>query len=586
MCECFAVCLSKPTDWPIVKSLVLIILVLLQCGCQSSSRTADRGVLTPAVAVSEGNVTDSIPKLVTDSVAGSNTRTTDTFAEASGPLNGHNEQSLNVTPVSMTHLLLSDTGKTSPDSGDDVPGSVGDVALETSKKVTLQQVIQSLHQSYPLVQAAYQERVIADGNRISSWGEFDTKIKASSENGPLGFYETYRNSAGVTKPIYNGGEFFAGYRNGGGDFQPWYKERETNDGGEFKAGVRVPLIRDRDIDGRRAALWRATYDQQTADPVIQASLVQFSREAGLAYWKWVGAGQKYKLGQQWLELAEARNDRITRRVELEDLDPPELIDNERAIAKRRAKLSDARRDLQQAAIKLSLFLRDENGVPNVASLDELPAFPGLRDISESMMAFDIQRAQQARPELAAIDLQLKQLQVDYAEACNQIRPGLDARLTGSQDVGAPTSSKRDKSEFELEAGLFFEIPVERRKGRGKMQAVQGKMAQVTAKRRLVQDKISAEVQAVYAGLMQSRLEALNARRAVQLATRMAEIERRKFELGESDLLKVALREQYALEAAEEEVSAMYNHFAAFSEYAAALAIDRPSEELLLKDGNE
>ncbi len=131
--------------------------------------------------------------------------------------------------------------------------------------------------------------------------------------------------------------------------------------------------------------------------------------------------------------------------------------------------------------------------------------------------------------------------------------------------------------------MFFEVPVQRRKGLGKMQAVQGKIAQVTAKRTMVQDKVSAEVQTAYAGLIQSRLEALNARRAVLLATRMAEIERRKFEVGESDILKVALREQYALEAAEEEVSATYNHFVAFSDYAATLAIDRPSVELLQAD---
>ncbi len=558
----------------------------------------------PAVLAIAGNVPDSIPKLTTERIVETTTTTSGDLPEAARALSyqNANEPSLQVTSASMTHLLLSETEKTSPDNDrplsladgrftiaqdndSDSPRSLVDTALVDSDRISLQQVIQSLHESYPLVEAVYQERVITNGNRISSWGEFDTKLKAASENGPLGYYETYRNSAGLTKPIYSGGEFFAGYRNGGGDFQPWYKERETNDGGEFKAGVRVPLIRDRDIDGRRAALWRATYDQQIANPVIQASLVQFSREAGLAYWKWVAAGQKYKLGQQWLELAETRNDRIVRRVELQDLDPPELIDNERAIAKRRAKLSDARRDLQQAAIKLSLFLRDENGVPNVASLEELPAFPGLRDVSALMMASDIQRAQQARPELAAIELQLRQLQVDYAEARNQTRPGLDAQLIGSQDVGEPTSSKRDKSEFELEAGLFFEVPVERRKGLGKMQAVQGKMAQVVAKRRLVQDKVSAEVQTVYAGLIQSRLEALNARRAVQLATRMAEIERRKFEVGESDLLKVALREQYALEAAEEEVSATYSHFAAFSDYAAALAIDRPSEDLLQTDEN-
>lgn len=449
-----------------------------------------------------------------------------------------------------------------------------------STPISLDEVISSVHLSYPMVQAVFQERNIADGNQLSAWGQFDTKLKAASENGPLGFYETYRNSAGFTTPIYGGGEYFGGYRNGGGDFQPWYQERETNDGGEFKAGVRIPLIRDREIDARRADVWRATYDQRIADPVIRASLVQFAREAGTAYWKWVAAGQKYKLGQQWLQLAAERNDKIKRRVELQDLDPPELVDNERAIAKREAKLADASRNYQQAAAKLSLFYRDLSGNPLVPAIDRLPDFPALREIAMAQIAGDILTAQQNRPELSALELKLQQLRVDYAEACNMTKPGLDAQLVGSQDVGEPTSKKRDKSEFEVEAALFFDVPLQRRKGRGKMHAVQAKMAQVSAKRRMVQDKVAAEVQMVYAGLIQSRQEALRASEAVRLASRMADIERRRFEVGESDLLKVALREQYALEAAEDVISAKYNHFTAFTEYAATLAIDRPSENLL------
>lgn len=453
-------------------------------------------------------------------------------------------------------------------------------STRSEETISLGAVIDSVHRSYPLVEAALQERQIANGNQLAAWGAFDTKLKAASENGPLGFYETYRNSAGFTTPMYGGGEFFGGYRNGGGDFQPWYQERETNDGGEFKGGLRVPLVRDREIDSRRAEVWRSTYDQQLADPVIRARLVQIAREAGMAYWKWVAAGQKYQLGQQWLELARGRNDQIKRRVELQDLDPPELIDNQRAIAKREAKLAAALRDFQQAAVKLSLFLRGDNGMPSVPSVDVLPRFPPLRDTISDQVDEDIRRAVASRPELTALDLQLQQLRVDYAEASNLTRPGLDALLTGSQDVGEPTSAKRDKSEFELEAALLLDIPLQRRKGRGKMVAVQAKMSQVSAKRRMVQDKVAAEVQLVYTGLIQSRQEVLKARQAVDLATRMAEIERRKFEAGESDLLKVALREQYALEAAEEEISATFSHFSAFTDYAATLALDRPFLSLL------
>ena len=483
-----------------------------------------------------------------------------------------------------------------PLAGDDDTSSETDTPSETASvhlvsatndelppMITWESVVASVHQSYPLVQAAFLERAIANGNQLSAWGEFDTKLKAASENGPLGFYETYRNSVGFNNPLYGGGEVFGGYRNGGGDFQPWYKERETNDGGEFKAGIRVPLIRDRDIDARRAELWRATYDQQIADPNIRSALILYSRDAGLAYWKWVAAGQKYRVGQQWLELAIARNQQIKRRVEVQDLDPPELTDNQRAIAKREAKLADSLRILRQASVKLSLYLRDTSGQPVIPNDNEVPDFPPLRVLDPFQLDADIVLAQQNRPEIMTLDLVMKQLRVDYAEACNLTRPALDAQLVGLQDVGEPTSKKRDKSEFELEAALFFDVPLQRRKGRGKMHAVQAKISQIAAKQRIVRDKVAIDVREAYVALQQSRAEAIKAREAMKLASEMATIENRKFELGESDLLKVALREQYALDANEEVIGATYNHFVALTEYAAALAIDRPNLSMLEPD---
>ncbi|MCA9085053.1 MAG: TolC family protein [Planctomycetaceae bacterium] len=556
--------------------LLLIISVFL-AGCRSSGQMA-----------SSPRTQDDAPI----AVAGSPTATLDAAVDETVPTSDEPDDGSDVIlTVSATQSTNTESAASTvpptavagsgPNSPTDPPAAVRDNAAGAlTAIVTLDTVIESVHQSYPLVEAAYLERQIANGNQLSTWGEFDTKIKASSENQPLGYYQTYRNSAGVYKPLYGGGEVFGAYRVGDGSFEPWYKERETDEAGEFKAGVQVPLIRNRDIDARRAALWRATYDQQLADPVIQASLIQFSHDAGMAYWKWVASGQKVRLGQLWLDIAADRNDAIQRRVQLGDLDPPELVDNQRAIAKREAKLADATREFRQAAVKLSLYFRDANGVPVVLSLDDLPDFPPLRQVTEEQMSVDINQALSSRPELLALDLQYRQLQVDLSEACNQTLPALDARLTAAQDVGQPASKKADKSEFEMEAAMFFDVPIERRKGRGKMHAVQSKMAQINAKRRITQDKISAEVQAAYAGMIQSRQEALKARQAVRLASEMAEIERRKFTLGDSDLLKVALREQYALEAAEEEITATWNHFVAFTDYMATLAMVRPTESLL------
>lgn len=549
----------------LVNKFLYCILIVACCGCRSAKQYQFPALSVHTGAAHQDGGEDSL-------------LTNDECPVGSSVCNTHSAAG-EVSAVSVADTAIDDTVVAVSFSHDGTePEPETEPAAATS--LQLSDVVMSVHQSYPLVSAAFQERSIADGNRVSAWGSFDTKLKASSESGPLGYYETYRNSAGLTKPIYSGGEFFAGYRIGDGDFQPWYKERETNEGGEFKAGVRIPLIRDRDIDGRRADLWRASYDRQIADPVIRTQLVLFSREAGLAYWKWVAAGEKFKLGQRWVALAADRNQRIIDQKEAGQLALADVQDNEAAIAKRRAKLADIENELRQAAVKLSLYVRDSSGNPVLPLMSQSPGFPALRDCPQSRFSEDIPQAQAMRPELQALALQIQKLEVDYSEAYNMTLAALDAQLIGAQDVGFPASSKRDKSEFELEAGLFFDVPLERRKGRGKMDSVRAKMAAVHSKRRMVQDKVSAEVQAVYVALQQTQKQVEQAAQSVDLYQSVAENERVLFENGESDLLKVALREQYALEAAEGQIAALYNHFVAFTEYAAVMAIDRPDVGLL------
>ncbi|MFK7820484.1 MAG: TolC family protein [Planctomycetaceae bacterium] len=447
--------------------------------------------------------------------------------------------------------------------------------LMDGDKLQLGQVINSVHQTFPLVEAAYLENQLASGNAIAAEGEFDTKLKLSSENGPTGFYQTYRQKAGFTQPLFNGGEVFGGYRIGRGDFEPWYQERQTNDGGEFKVGASVPLIRNRNIDARRAALWRANYDVEIAQPAIRGQLIGFTLDASLAYWKWVAEGRKYFAEREWLRLAAERRRQIERRVELGDLGRPEEIDTNRAIAKRKSKVIDQLRKVQQAAIKVSLFLRTADGQPIVPTLDQLPSFPDPQQIDATQVESDIALALSQRPDLQILQLKQQQLQIDLEEACNMGLPQLDAFITAGQDVGLPTSSKRDKSEFELDAGFFFEMPVQRRKAIGKSQAIEAKIAQVSIKERFTTDKITAGIRAALAGMEQAYEQAIEAKLARELAEEMASIERRKFRAGASDLLKVALREQYALEAVEGEVLALLNFFGARSNYFAELAFDRP-----------
>src|SRR5690606_16922135 len=108
---------------------------------------------------------------------------------------------------------------------------------------------------FPMLRAAELERLVADGKYLSAWGEFDLQAKAYSIAVPVGFYENYRSLVTLTQPTYrNGGYVYGGYKIGDGFFQPWYGERETNEGGELSAGFGVPLLKDRTIDKRRAEI--------------------------------------------------------------------------------------------------------------------------------------------------------------------------------------------------------------------------------------------------------------------------------------------------------------------------------------------
>lgn len=439
-------------------------------------------------------------------------------------------------------------------------------------QLLLADVIQSVYASYPLLEAVLWSRQVAGGEVLSAYGAFDLKMKGGGTSGPLGFYNTHRYGAEITQPLFIGGEVFGKYRIGRGSFQPWYLERQTNDGGEFSTGFRLPLAQGRAIDYRRANLFRSMLGRDAAEPLIHEQLIEFVREASYAYWHWIAAGEQLRIARSLLKLAEDRNQGIKKRVEAGDLPRIELTDNQRLIVSREAKVIAAQRKLQEAAIKLSLFLRDESGEPVVPDANQLPgSFPEPQAPDFARLEQDIAQAQSRRPEPAALALLRAQLQVDLDQAQNLYLPNVDVQVYASQDISGP---KRDKKPFELEASLQMSMPLQRRLARGKIQALQGKLAQVTAKLRFTNDKIAAEVRRAYAALSASFLRVEKAKASFDLARTMEEAERRKFALGNSNLLLVNLRELAAAEAEASVVQAYLEYFLAEADYRAALALDR------------
>ena len=100
------------------------------------------------------------------------------------------------------------------------------------------------------------------------------------------------------------------------------------------------------------------------------------------------------------------------------------------------------------------------------------------------------------------------------------------------------------------------------------------MAQIEAKRRITADKIVIEVRNAYVAMQTAYARVLQTREAVAFANDLAMREARNEEQGLSDMLKVSLREQYAVESGEKEVEAQLQYHQARADYRAALALDR------------
>ena len=126
-----------------------------------------------------------------------------------------------------------------------------------SPALTIADVVASTIQSFPQIEQARLQAGVAAGEATSARGFYDHKLQAYSLGEPTGYYENYRSGIGVARQLWWGGYVSASYRNGRGDFAPWYKERETNKGGELKLALVQPLLQGRAIDPARVEVLQA-----------------------------------------------------------------------------------------------------------------------------------------------------------------------------------------------------------------------------------------------------------------------------------------------------------------------------------------
>jgi outer membrane protein, heavy metal efflux system len=444
-----------------------------------------------------------------------------------------------------------------------------------SGPLRIENILDSVQSSFPLVYAIEQERAIALGQLTTAESAFDPILRSRFQN-QNGSFPSRIFDVNIEQPTpWNGASFIAGYRTGFNDFPSYSGGSLTADGGEFRVGAAIPLLRGAEIDPARARIRAAQITTQLADPAIRQARLGYFLNASNAYWNWVQAGATYEVRKEILKLAEDRQADLERQLKVNAVIAVTVTENRRQIAERKAELIRAQAVLDIAALSLSLFYRNESGDRIVPMANQLPGqfidetVPEL-DQSESRIAADLAGARMNRPELQRFQLLRQRLGVDLKLALNDFYPRLNAFGFGAQDVGG-SKSGLDRSNAQL--GVNFELPVPRRDALGRRSIAESQIVQTLYNEKDALDRVFIEVKSALALMANSAKTVNDSRTAYKEALEAQDLDETRFKNNGIDAIVLNLRELTTAQSKLALISALADYYRATALYYAALGLE-------------
>ncbi|MCF5920093.1 TolC family protein, partial [Xanthomonas perforans] len=252
-----------------------------------------------------------------------------------------------------------------------------------------------------------------------------------------------------------------------------------------------------------------------------------------------------------------------------------LTENDQNLVRRRALVVRAEQDFANAANALSLYLRDDAGMPLIVSAERLPAdtsaLEGLAGASKITAPVE-------RPDYRAVLTRIDQATARLMLAQNDLKPRLDVSVEVSKDLGPPGVGGPNRSLTDAIIGFRFSVPLENRAARGRVAEARAEIEALDQRSRFLRDQISIEVESIVISLNAAERLAKIADEERGLADRLAAAERRRFELGSGDFFLVNQREETANDARVRLIDAQARIASARAELAAATA-DRDALQL-------
>jgi len=421
--------------------------------------------------------------------------------------------------------------------------------IQSKGKLTLAVYLRAVDANFPGLIGAEDQRRIASANRLEKQGVFDPLL--STEDGYTRMQNTSKigepkdvlfNYPKIEVPFRSGIRAFAQYRYNPNSAQSPYIE--TGEGGEYSAGLFVPLLRGLFVNEQSVAEKDAKYGEELASQTYYLTRLDTLLRAGSTYWVWVGAKQKADVSRQILNLAGTITDVARQQERAGDLALIYVTEAEEDIQRRDADLSQSQRDFQRSSFRLSTLLFDAGGIPlPLPTEDNVPDdIPRPEEISVSQTEHHVVLALATRPELKAIDVQKKSAVLQLKLAQNQLMPALNAVYTEGYDTGFNGIHNVYRGQLTFSEPLFL------RTARGKVAAAKLRLDKLDKDRQAEEQRIRNEVLDAISAINLAFKRFLALEQQVDRAQKVYVGEKEKFKAGDSTVFLIAERERQLNEA--------------------------------------
>ncbi|MCS7000564.1 MAG: TolC family protein [Bacteroidota bacterium] len=416
------------------------------------------------------------------------------------------------------------------------------------------------------IAAATVER--AQGAELSAWGALDPRL-----NGVLGTkhdngqYKNNEFSASLAIPLYWGQRITLGFRRATDFFD---RDILTTQEGEPNIGVSIPLLRNVQTDPVRTAIARAEQGVFAANAafVERRNLLSFSALSD--YFNWAAAHARYTVAAQLYEVARIRYEWIKAEIQRGERAPIDSIEILQEVFRRRTLLARARNQVERASFAITLNIWTSEFLSPLAIGNYIPEqFPPQQFLDAVQIDFDRVRARKQRPELQRLRAEYEQVSYDLRLVGESYKPLVNATV-GLFSNGWNSMAIRQPSGY-WKAGLTFELPLLYRAPIGQEQSIRAQQEQIRALIELQERRIDTDVLVAAATVNATYEQVILARSERIAAEIMVQAEQRLFERGESDLLRLNLRERLLGEAQEREIDALLAHAVAQALYRWAVA---------------